>query len=72
MRSELRLNHAKEPGHAHQTQIETQKPFYSRVADLHHFDGDPDPDPVFHFNTDRNPAFHFNADMDPDPTPHQK
>ena len=29
------------------------------VADPHHFDADPDPDP----------AFHFDADPDPDPDP---
>ncbi len=43
-----------------------------RVADPHHFNADPDPepDPAFHFNADPDPAFHFNAAPDPDPAPH--
>ncbi len=40
-----------------------------RVADLHHFNADPDP--ALYFNADPDPAFHLNADLDPDPAPHQ-
>jgi hypothetical protein len=29
------------------------------VADPHHFDADPDPDPACHFDVDSNPACHF-------------
>jgi hypothetical protein len=32
------------------------------VADLHHFNEDPEP--AFNFNADPDPAFHFNADPD--------
>jgi hypothetical protein len=42
------------------------------VADLHHFDADPDadPDPGCHFDADAgpDPTFHFDADPDPDPS----
>jgi hypothetical protein len=49
----------------------------SGVADLHHFNADPDTffhynadlDPSFHFNADSNPTFHINAN--PDTAPHQ-
>jgi len=39
----------------------------SSVADPHHLDADPDPDPACHFDTDPDPdpAFHFEADPDP-------
>ncbi len=40
---------------------------YTRVADLHHFNADPDQG--FHFNADPHPDFPFNAD--PDTVPHQ-
>ncbi len=36
-----------------------------RVADLHHFNADPDP--TFHSNVDPDPAFYSNADLDPAP-----
>ncbi len=36
-----------------------------RVADLHHFNSDPDP--TFHLNANSGPAFHLNTDQDPDP-----
>ncbi len=35
------------------------------VADPHHFDADPDPDPACHFDADPDPTFHFDADPDP-------
>ncbi len=38
------------------------------VADPHHFIGDPDPDPAFHFDAEQDPTFH--SDVDPDPTFH--
>ena len=38
------------------------------VADLHHFDADPDPGPAVHSDADPDPTFHFDADPDPDPT----
>jgi len=31
------------------------------VADLHHFDADPDPDPAFHFNADPDPTLQIKA-----------
>jgi hypothetical protein len=34
----------------------------SRVADPHHFNADPVPDPAFHFNADLDRAFNFNVD----------
>jgi hypothetical protein len=45
----------------------------TRIADLHHFNADPDPpfyvnadpDPPFYFNADSDPAFLFHADPDP-------
>jgi hypothetical protein len=40
------------------------------VADLHHFNVDPDAVPAFYFNADADPAFHFNADPDPVDAPH--
>ncbi len=40
----------------------------SNVADPHHFNGDPDPDPAFHSDTDPDPTFPFDADPDLDPT----
>jgi hypothetical protein len=40
-----------------------------RVADPHHFNVDPDPEPAFHFYMDPDPAFHVNAY--PDPAPYQ-
>jgi hypothetical protein len=33
-----------------------------KVADPHHFNADPDPDPAFNFNADPDPAY-----ADPDP-----
>ncbi len=36
------------------------------VADPHHINAVPDPDPACHFDPD--PADHFDADPDPDPT----
>jgi hypothetical protein len=38
------------------------------VADPHHFDVDPDPVLLSHFDADPYPAFHFDADPDPDPS----
>ncbi len=38
------------------------------VADLHDFDGNPDPD--FHFDADPDPTFQFDADPDQGPTTH--
>jgi hypothetical protein len=35
------------------------------VADSHHFDANPDPDPACHFDADPDPTFHFDADPDP-------
>jgi hypothetical protein len=42
------------------------------VADPHHFDADPDPDPAFHFdaNPDPDPTFHSDANPDLDPGTH--
>ncbi len=50
----------------------------TRVADPHHFNMDPDPDPSFIFNADPDPNFHFDPDpdltfhfnADPDPASH--
>ncbi len=43
-------------------------PVPSKVANSHHFNADPrpDPDPSFHFNADPDPIFYFYADPDPD------
>ncbi len=35
------------------------------VADLHHFDTDPDSDPSFQFYPDPDPTTHFPPDLDP-------
>jgi hypothetical protein len=32
-----------------------------RVADPHHIDADPDPDPACHFDADPDPTFHFDV-----------
>ncbi len=44
---------------------------FSSVADPHHLDANPDPDPTSHFDTDPDPdpTFHFDAVPDPDPAP---
>ncbi len=42
----------------------------SSVADPHHFDADPDPDPAFHFDADLDQVLTFHSDGDPDPTTH--
>jgi hypothetical protein len=52
----------------------------SGVAEPHHVNAYPDPDPAFHltadpepafhFNADPEPAFHFNVDAEADPAPH--
>jgi hypothetical protein len=34
------------------------------VADSHHLDGDPDPNPAFHFDVDPVPTFQFDSDPD--------
>jgi hypothetical protein len=39
------------------------------VADKHHFNADPDPDPPFYLNSVL--TSHFDADPDPDPNPYQ-
>ncbi len=41
--------------------------FEPSVADQHHYDADPNPDPICHFGSDRDPdpACHFDADPDP-------
>jgi hypothetical protein len=36
-----------------------------RVADLHHFNADSDPDPAFLFNADLDPNYLFDAVPDP-------
>jgi hypothetical protein len=38
-----------------------------RVADLHHFDAEQDPDPACHFDADpeTDPTLHFDADPEP-------
>jgi hypothetical protein len=41
-----------------------------RVADLHHFNANLDPETDFDFNADPDAAFHFNADPNTDPAPH--
>ncbi len=38
------------------------------VADPHHFDADPEPEPAFHYGADPDPTFHSDTDPDPDPT----
>jgi hypothetical protein len=38
----------------------------SSVANPHHCNENPDPDPACHFDPD--PTFHFDADSDPDPS----
>ncbi len=40
--------------------------YCSSVADPHHLDADPDPNPACHFDTDSDPdpTFHFEADPD--------
>jgi hypothetical protein len=35
------------------------------VADPHHIDADPDPDPACHFYVDTDPTFYYDADLDP-------
>jgi len=40
-----------------------------RVADLQHFNAEPDP--AFHYDADSDLALLFNEDPDPDPVPHQ-
>ncbi len=53
--------------------LESLKVYYCtlepRVADLHHFNADPDP--ASYFNANPDPTFHFNADLDLDFAPNQ-
>jgi hypothetical protein len=42
--------------------------YYSSVADPHHLDADPDPDPACHFDTDPDPDPTFHIEADPDPS----
>jgi hypothetical protein len=42
-----------------------------RVADPHHFNADPDPDPAFLLDVDQEPTLYINVDPDTDPAPHQ-
>ncbi len=37
----------------------------TRVANPHHFNADPDPDPSFRFNAEPDPVFHSKANPDP-------
>jgi hypothetical protein len=49
-------------GRLHQTCNRGEKVItFSSVADPHHFDANPDPDPTFHFDTDPDPSFQINA-----------
>ncbi len=41
-----------------------------RLANLQHFNLDPDPSFYFNALTEPDPAFHFNGDSDPDPAFH--
>ncbi len=50
---------------AHEDDEDKHVRFLPGVADPHHFNAEPDPDLVFHFNTDPDPHFHLNADPDP-------
>jgi hypothetical protein len=61
------LEHLKKVGleQVKEQYLRMYKSLFSSVADPHHFDADPDPDPTCHFNADPDPAFHFNADPDP-------
>ncbi len=45
--------------------------FLSRVADPHHFNANPDPDPAFPFNADPVPDPAFLFDTDPNLAPLQ-
>jgi hypothetical protein len=40
---------------------------FPRVADPHHIDADPDPDPAVHFDAGPDPASQNDADTDPEP-----
>jgi hypothetical protein len=48
----------------------TFKGLAGSVADAHHFDADPHPNPACHFDADLDleSTYHFDADPNPDPT----
>ena len=60
----IRIRPAVNFGSGFETRSSSQV-FYSRVADRHRFDADPDPDKTFYFDVDPDPSVRFELDPDP-------